>query len=97
MKRKQERKLSSNNDSLLYIHQKKHGYISKLEAKIGKIEVRQLEAMGYIVNAPNSRGNTWKISKRAEKMASSIYRESTLWEKSLDWFNHKIRRIDFSN
>lgn len=97
MKRKQEIKLSSNNDGLLYIHQEKHGYISNLEAKIGKTEVRQLEAMGYIVNAPNPKGNTWRISKRAKKMASSIYRKSTLWEKSFDWFNHKVRRIDFSN
>ena len=86
----------SNGDSLLYIHEKQNGYISELETKIGQERVRQLEAMGYIKNAPNPKGNTWMISKRAARMATSIYRESTKWEKITDWFNRNVRRIDFS-
>ena len=85
-----------NGDSLLYIHEKQNGYISELETKIGQERVRQLEAMGYIKNAPNPKGNTWMISKRAARMAKSIYRESTKWEKITDWFNRNVRRIDFS-
>ena len=88
--------ISLNEDSLLYIHEKKNGFISELENELGETRVRQLEAMGYIKNAPNPEGNTWMISERATRMAKSIYRESTKWEKMTDWFNRKVRRIDFS-
>ena len=84
------------NNGLYYIHKERHGRVSELENKLGKLKVRQLEAMGYIKNAPNPIGNTWMISKRAERMAKSIYRDSTRREKLADWFNRKVRKIDFS-
>lgn len=88
--------ISSENDILLYIYKENSGAIDKLKNEIGEIKVDQLEAMGYIENAVNPNGNTWKISKQAKDMAKSIYRESTLIEKIIDWFNFRIRKIDFS-
>lgn len=81
---------------LYYIYQKKCGGVTELKKKFGDIAVRQMEAMGYIINAPKDTGDTWRISDRALKLAKLRYRKSTIVERLCDWFNLKIRKIDFS-
>lgn len=81
---------------LLYIYQKKCGVVTELETKFGDVAVRQMEAMGYIINAPKDIGDTWRISDRALKLAKLRYRKSTILERLRDWFNLKVRKIDFS-
>lgn len=88
--------LQSDGTLLNIIYQKKHGYISHLKKEIGEESVSQLEAMGYIQNAPNPDGDAWKITKRALKRAKLFYEKPTLWECLKDWFYLHIRRIDFS-
>lgn len=81
---------------LLYIYNKRYGSVAELETRFGSDAVRQMETMGYIINAPNKTGDTWRISDRAIKLARLRYRESTIWERFCDWFNLKVRKIDFS-
>ena len=81
---------------LNYIYKKKFGTISELSREFGETAVRQMEAMGYIINAPTKDGDTWKISSRAKKLAELRYRDNTLFEKLCDWFYLKVRKIDFS-
>lgn len=88
--------LQSDGTLLNIIYQKKHGYISNLKNEIGEEAVSQLEAMGYIQNAPNPDGDAWKITERALKRAKLFYEKPTLWECLKDWFYLHIRRIDFS-
>ncbi|MDE7378298.1 MAG: hypothetical protein K2N13_04970 [Paraprevotella sp.] len=81
---------------LHYIYTEKYGKVTELKEKFGEDAVRQMEAMGYIANAPTKDGDTWRISTRALNLAKQRYRKSTIWERICDWFNLKIRRIDFS-
>lgn len=81
---------------LHYLYTTECGKVAELKAKFGDDAVRQMEAMGYIVNAPTAEGDTWRISARARKLAKLRYRKSTKRERMCDWFNLKIRRIDFS-
>ena len=53
---------------LKHIYEAKCGNLSDLERNLGKSTVRQLEAMGFIMNAPSQHGDTWKISSRAESL-----------------------------
>lgn len=81
---------------LHYIYKERCGKVAELKAKFGEDAVRQMEAMGYIANAPTKDGDTWCISSRALKLATLRYRRSSIWERVCDWFNLSIRRIDFS-
>lgn len=85
----------ADNTPLSYIYQENHGYVRELEKEIGEEAVRRLESMGYIENALNSKGSTWRITERAIRRARSIYRSSTSWEKLKDWFYIKVCRINF--
>ncbi len=85
------------NECLAYIYDKKYGYIDELKEKLGKDVVRQLEAMGYIENAFDSKADTWRISERARKRHKSITRKSSLTERFSDWYYKHILRIDFNN
>lgn len=88
--------LQSDGTLLNVIYQKRQGYISHLKNEIGEESVSQLEAMGYIQNAPNPKGDAWEITKRALKRAKLFYEKPTLWECLKDWFYLHICRIDFS-
>lgn len=55
------------NECLAYLYDKKYGYTDELKNKLGEEVVRQLEAMGYIENAFDSKADTWRISERAKK------------------------------
>lgn len=81
---------------LHYIYQQKCGNVADLETRFGNVAVRQMEAMGYIINAPKDTGDTWRISNRARKLAELRYRKSTISERFHDWINLNVRKIDFS-
>lgn len=81
---------------LEHIYKNRYGYIEDLKKKLGEEIVFQLEAMGYIENAFDSSGDTWKISKRATQRYESIHRKSFLIERISDWYYKNILRIDFN-
>lgn len=81
---------------LHHIYQQKCGNVADLVTMFGDVAVRQMEAMGYIINAPKDTGGTWRISDRAKKLAELRYRKSTISERFRDWFNLNVRKIDFS-
>lgn len=88
--------MSQHTDFLRFLYEHKNGRISDLISMFGEEGVRQMEAMGYIVNAPSSDGDTWRRSKNAEHLANFRYRKSSLVEMIIDWINVNIRKIDFS-
>ena len=81
---------------LSFLYHNENGKVSELKEKFGEEGVRQMEAMGYIVNAPAHNGDTWRRSQSAQRLAHLRYRKSTLVERITDWFNINIRRIDYS-
>lgn len=81
---------------LAVISQRKNGYLSELEKELGEQTVRQLEAMGYIENAPSAKGDTWKISSRAKRMADLKYKPSNMIERLVDWYYFNVRRVKLS-
>ncbi|WP_304205204.1 hypothetical protein [Phocaeicola plebeius] len=85
------------NECLAYLYNKKYGYIDELKNELGEDVVRQLEAMGYIENAFDSKADTWRISERAKKRHKCITRESSLGERISDWYYKHILKIDFNN
>lgn len=84
------------NRPLEVISERKNGYLSDLERELGERTVRQLEAMGYIENAPSANGDTWKISSRAKHMADLKYKPSNFVERLVDWYYFNVRRIKLS-
>lgn len=84
------------NRPLAVISERKNGYLSDLERELGVHAVRQLEAMGYIENAPSANGDTWKISNRAKRMAELKYKPSNVIERLVDWYYFKVRRVKLS-
>lgn len=80
---------------LLVIYKEKSGKLSDLEKKLGKREVRQLEAMGFIQNALSQHGDTWKISNRALRLAELKTKPYTLKERRSDFFHFKLRKLLF--
>ena len=86
----------ADNRPLAVISKKKNGYLSDLERELGEHTVRQLEAMGYIENAPSTNGDTWKISSRAKHMADLKYKSSNIIERLVDWYYFHVRRVDIN-
>lgn len=84
------------NRPLAVISQKRNGYLSELEHELGEQTVRQLEAMGYIENAPSANGDTWKITRRARRMAGLKYKSSSMFERLVDYYYFNIRRVKLS-
>lgn len=84
------------NRPLAVISKRKNGYLSDLESELGVRAVRQLEAMGYIENAPSANGDTWKISNRAKRMAELKYKPSNMVERLVDWYYFNVRRVKLS-
>jgi hypothetical protein len=84
------------NRPLAVIFEKKNGYLSDLERELGERTVLQLEAMGYIENAPSANGDTWKISSRARRMADLKYKPSNFFERLVDWYYFNVRRVRLS-
>lgn len=71
------------------------GKLSDLEDRFGKREVRQLEAMGFIQNAPSQYGDTWKISSRAQRLAVLRSKPYTLKDRRSDFYRFKLRKLLF--
>ena len=84
------------NRPLAVIFEKKNGYLSDLEKELGERTVLQLEAMGYIENAPSANGDTWKISNIAKRIANLKYKPSNIIERLVDWYYFNVRRVRLS-
>ncbi len=83
-------------DVLEVLYRTPCGYIDELENKIGVENVRQLEAIGYIVNAPSEKGYTYQISKRAKQIVSDFFGKMTIRDYLSDLYYTYIRRVSFS-
>ena len=81
---------------LSYLNSHTNGRVSDLQKVFGEEEIRQMEAMGYIVNAPSKDGETWKRSTRAARLAQACFRKSTALEKIGDLINVHLRKVDYS-
>ena len=81
---------------LYVIYKDRKGHLKDLEAKLDERSVRQLEAMGYIENAPSIDGGTWKISSRADHIARLKYKSPSLLDRLIDWYFFKIRKVNLS-
>lgn len=80
---------------LKHIYEAKCGNLSDLERDLGKSTVRQLEAMGFIKNAPSQHGDTWQISGRAKSLAEVSFRPYTRRAKFRDFYRYKLPRMLF--
>lgn len=80
---------------LKFIYDAKCGKLSDLEKKLGQGTVRQLEAMGFIKNAPSSHGETWKISSRAMSLAEVSFRPYSRRDRLRDFYRFKLPRMLF--
>lgn len=80
---------------LKFIYETKCGNLSDLENVLGKSTVRQLEAMGFIKNAPSQHGDTWQISGRANSLAEVSFRPYTSRAKFRDFYRYKLPRMLF--
>ena len=81
--------------SLQVISNAQYGTLRELEERLGKREVRQLEAMGFIQNAPSKYGETWKISSRARRLAKLRSKPYTMKERRLDFFRFRLPKLLF--
>lgn len=84
------------NRPLYVIYRDRKGHLKDLEAKLDERSVRQLEAMGYIENAPSADGGTWKISSRADHIARLKYGSRSFIDRLVDLYFFKIRRVNLS-
>ena len=80
---------------LQVIFKSQYGKLSELEERLGKREVRQLEAMGFIQNAPSQYGETWKISSRAQRLAMLRSKPYTKKERRSDFCRFKLPKLLF--
>lgn len=80
---------------LKHIYETKCGNLSDLERNLGKSTVRQLEAMGFIMNAPSLHGDTWKISDRARRLGDVSFRTYSRKERFKDFYRYKLPRMLF--
>jgi len=80
---------------LEFICRAKNGKLSELERELGRTTVRQLEAMGFIKNAPSANGDTWKLSDRASRLGEVSSRRYTRKERLKDFYRYKLPRILF--
>lgn len=80
---------------LKYIYKAKCGSLSNLERDLGKSTVRQLEAMGFIMNAPSLHGDTWKISDRARRLGDVSFKPYSCKERFKDFYRYKLSRMLF--
>ncbi len=80
---------------LKIIYDTQSGSLEQLERQLGKNTVRQLEAMGFIKNAPSADGDTWKISARAEHLGKISFQRYTLRDRLKDIYRYKLPRLLF--
>lgn len=83
-------------DSLKTLYEMKNGYIEELESRLGKEKVRQLEAIGYIENAPSKKGYTFKMTERAKRIAEGLYKKRSFLDLVSDFYYVKIRNLTFA-
>jgi len=83
-------------DSLKVLYEMKNGYIEELEKRLGTEKVRQLEAIGYIENAPSKNGYTFKITKRAKRLADGLYGKKSFFDLVSDYYYVKIMGVNFA-
>ena len=81
------------NNPLSIIYQKRQGRMDDLRRSMDEHQIRQLEAMGYIVNAPSKYGDTWKISKKALEIAKLRFHKSSWLNKIDDWFLINVKNV----
>ena len=80
---------------LEFIYRTKNGRLRDLERELGRTTVRQLEAMGFIKNAPSANGDTWKLSDCARRLGEVSSRRYTRKERLKDFYRYKLPRILF--
>ena len=85
-----------NVDALKILEKSPRGYIKELEKALGKEKVRQLEAIGYIVNAPSEKGYTYQISRKASQVISDLSARMNLFDHLSDFYYKYIKRVRFS-
>lgn len=83
-------------DFLYYIYTQKHGLRAELVEKFDERTVRQMEATGFIVNAPSAQGVTWKMSHMADEIATLKYSKLTWKERLVEWYYTHIRKVNLS-
>lgn len=80
---------------LEFIYKTNDGSLIDLEKELGRTTVRQLEAMGFIKNAPSANGDTWKISERAKQLGEIDSRPYTRRDRLKDFCRYKLPRFLF--
>lgn len=83
-------------DVLEVLYKHPFGYVAELENMIGEEDVRELEAIGYIENAPSEKGNTYKISNMVKHMTSAFFDKRTFRDFISDFYFTYIKRVSFS-
>lgn len=85
-----------NENALEVLQKNQHGYVKNLEKALGKEKVRQLEAIGYIQNAPSEKGYTYQISRKASQVISSLSASMSFFDHLSDFYYKYIKRVHFS-
>ncbi len=83
-------------DFLYYIYAHKHGLRADLVEKFDDRMVRQMEATGFIVNAPSDQGITWKVSRMANELATLKYSKLSWKERFTEWYYTHVRKVNLS-
>ncbi len=88
--------MNAQTDILEVLYKYPCGYVKKLEEMIGEEDVRELEAIGYIENAPSEKGYTYKTTKWVKQMTSAFFGKRSLRDYISDFYYTYIKRVSFS-
>lgn len=85
-----------NEDALEILKKSPCGFIKDLEKALGKEKVRQLEAIGYIQNAPSEKGYTYQVSRKASQVISDLSTPISFFDHLSDFYYKYVKRVRFS-
>ncbi|MBR4563664.1 MAG: hypothetical protein IKO26_04350 [Paludibacteraceae bacterium] len=88
--------LNAQPDVLEVLYKHPCGYIKNLEDELGENTVHQLEAIGYIVNAPSEEGYTYRISNKAKQIVSGLSEKRSIRDLLSDMYYRYVKRVHFS-
>lgn len=75
---------------------KGYGLLEELESKLSASKVRDLELLGYIENAVDSQGETWKLTGKGKKLRKLLMDEERKKFKDTvkDWIYLKLLKFN---
>lgn len=88
--------LNAQPDVLEVLYKRPCGYIENLEDELGENTVHQLEAIGYIVNAPSEKGYTYRISNKAKQIVFGLSEKRSIRDLLSDMYYRYVKRVHFS-